>query len=696
MLMADVPEELRLAVQSHTLVPFVGAGLSLTVGRGAFPSWAELIERLAARLEREALAADARTVRDRLAARDYSGAAEHAVVALTEPRFYAEMRAAFDQRRLPDADLSAVEAVWRLQPRLVVTTNYESVLEWPFDHSRNQPYDPPTPRPERIYNDDAPALQAVAAGEAFDPPRVWHLHGSVRQPQKIVLTATQYAMLYGPDPRWPFARDVLRGVLTTRPLLFAGFSLRDPDVLAQLRAVLALTEGSGPVHYLLIEASERSAAEQAGLLKGDHVQVVTFDGFGAPMVQRLNQIADAAFPPADPVAAAPLAPDRAALVRGLRTTLAGLVLPPATVAEAYEQSKPTLWPPFPRSGDGVALLDAAVLRLAEGQRQSDTGAFPLVSFAAQLRAHVPNMAPLDEWIDRAGGVLASATDIRPPVAPVPDALVPYVLVRVLESPVSDGWSAQAWLFAGDDVPEPLFEEEQHYARGDSATLVADLTVELEDRDVDARDAVVAFLVPRRVLCEPVDEWRSSGLHREPAIGTRWAVTVRSLERASHPDGRLARRRVQRAWGRLKAATEPLAPLVDLAALATTPGAWAVRLDPADARDDRLVETLRKSGVGCVVLAAPPPACRGAAEDLLDAVLQAGVPVVVWMRGPAPADLRAEVERLVSQASVVRLPYRILDHRKGTDRGAGLTLLFDAADYAPPDQDDDNRAGLAQD
>ncbi|MCJ8269508.1 MAG: hypothetical protein MJK04_08905 [Psychrosphaera sp.] len=53
-----IPESLQKALQSHTLVPFVGAGLSMSVLRKdnkepLFPSWPQLLQLAADKLTKE-------------------------------------------------------------------------------------------------------------------------------------------------------------------------------------------------------------------------------------------------------------------------------------------------------------------------------------------------------------------------------------------------------------------------------------------------------------------------------------------------------------------------------------------------------------------------------------------------------------------------------------------------------------------
>src|SRR5262245_31030879 len=146
--MFQPPQSLVDAIRDRTLVPFVGAGLSVGAVHGLtpdkqFPDWNGLIRRLAGRLRDEQKAAAADQVEADLP--DTMAAAQRAVDNLGRRLFLDEMERAFGRARPPvGANLSAVQAVWRLQPRFVITTNYDLVLEWPWDRAEIQ----------RIHNDD--------------------------------------------------------------------------------------------------------------------------------------------------------------------------------------------------------------------------------------------------------------------------------------------------------------------------------------------------------------------------------------------------------------------------------------------------------------------------------------------------------------------------------------------------------------
>src|SRR5262249_27807573 len=134
-----IPRALREALEGGQVVPFVGAGVSMAVedsehpGQRLFPSWSQVLERAAFRLEEEQRPDDAQAVRSAIRKRTPSSLqaandARDGLRALWLPF----LREVFDPppKRAVPASLALAAEMWRLGSRLVVTTNYDRVLHW--------------------------------------------------------------------------------------------------------------------------------------------------------------------------------------------------------------------------------------------------------------------------------------------------------------------------------------------------------------------------------------------------------------------------------------------------------------------------------------------------------------------------------------------------------------------------------------
>ena len=320
--------------------------------------------------------------------------------------------------------------------------------------------------------------------------------------------------------------------------------------------------------------------------------------------------------------------------------------------------------------------------------------------AATGDEHDAHRAALRAWIESAINVLAhddSDRDRLRNTLALPDkapSQPPYVLVRVLSVAGEKPWSVQAWLFKGAISPTPLFDDEGSYASAESERLVADLLDAMARHDVSADDALVAFLLPRSLLREEIHRWRPTGpFGAEPALGATYAVTIRSLERSREDRFRKA---AAAQWRSLQSAQGAL-QFVDLANNAAPSGPAAVRITPAVRGGTGLVQRLRRWGISHAVVANESGA--GPYASLIDNVLQAGVPVILLVRNADTLsdDDSRELEQLITENPLLELPRRLRERRSQEEEraedglGCRVALLWEVADYLPPDQDRDNRA-----
>jgi hypothetical protein len=66
-----------------------------------------------------------------------------------------------------DVNLSLPKGIWNLRPSIVITTNYEDVLQWANAGS------------QRMLNDQHAELVDLFRASTPDRPIVWHLHGHI-------------------------------------------------------------------------------------------------------------------------------------------------------------------------------------------------------------------------------------------------------------------------------------------------------------------------------------------------------------------------------------------------------------------------------------------------------------------------------------------------------------------------------------
>ncbi|MGK3993558.1 SIR2 family NAD-dependent protein deacylase [Sorangium sp. So ce1024] len=323
--MIAIPKTLENALRDRYVVPFAGAGVSMTAqdrnGNRVFPSWAELLSGAATRLREDGKRPEANVVEGLLQKRtpDYFEAARYAREGMG-PGWYRYLRQALDppSHRIDPSSLSLARAVWQLPSKLVITTNYDQILR----HALDDPNDL-----VQLSVDATAELSAMLRDE-IDRPTVWHLHGFIQQPQRLILTPDGYRELYPSqedEVRYRAALQALRHLLAARTFLFIGFSLDDALFGNQIAWVQEAFGGAAGPHYMLVRAQELRDTQRR-LKDLSCIEFLPFESFGDPLVavvQALGAAGHERYAAAPPVADVPRAPSARASAPAVPTSSMG-------------------------------------------------------------------------------------------------------------------------------------------------------------------------------------------------------------------------------------------------------------------------------------------------------------------------------------------------------------------------------------
>lgn len=150
------------------------------------------------------------------------------------------------------------ETVLRLPFRHYLTTNYDSVLEKGYADVFAQPahsFD---------FNERTRLQALIDKSRTRDFPRtVVHVHGSVADPERIILTQDDYDARYQAE-NW--ATLALINIFTLYPCVFIGCGLADDD-LGPLRFLTAVLGGGSETKHFAIMQQPRAEDEAALRLK---------------------------------------------------------------------------------------------------------------------------------------------------------------------------------------------------------------------------------------------------------------------------------------------------------------------------------------------------------------------------------------------------------------------------------------------
>ena len=232
--MAYDPSYLASVIAREDTVVFVGSGVSAWSG---LPTWRGLLEQLAAFLPKVGQSPD--LVKRELENNDLLLAASYGFDRLTARERCDFLRSSL---RVPSAAPSQLHhALANLGTQCFITTNYDGLLEEALRETRPDDFFEVV-NPLQLL-EIASIVQARAKGFIFKP------HGDLSSCDSIVLTREDYRRLHG-DKR--NVLDAMRTLLVSRPVIFVGYSLRDPDFLL-VQDLLAASFGiSPPDHYALM------------------------------------------------------------------------------------------------------------------------------------------------------------------------------------------------------------------------------------------------------------------------------------------------------------------------------------------------------------------------------------------------------------------------------------------------------------
>jgi len=303
----NIPESLKKALKAKQVVPFVGAGVSMSVKKSPlepvmnedgtermdilgnsvfksiFPSWYEFLVGAADKLEKENKLPKATVVRSLLndLPLDYLEVAQRVYDGLGQKQWYELLLESFEINT-NSADAKSFELaklIWQIGSNLLVTTNIDLVLQVAYqEHHQVKILDTQSPEFAEVQRDWSPAR-----------PTVLHLHGHIDNKVNVVFTKSQYDDFYNKEKN-KAKIETLRNLFTQRTVLFIGYSLDDLFVLKELEKVNLIYEGGAGSYYVLIKESEKNNPNIPS-----YVEKIIFSDFGKPLeelVEELSRIAN--------------------------------------------------------------------------------------------------------------------------------------------------------------------------------------------------------------------------------------------------------------------------------------------------------------------------------------------------------------------------------------------------------------------
>jgi SIR2-like domain len=229
--------KLKKVLSEEDTILFIGSGISVWSG---LPTWTSMIEELARYVE--SLGGDQKIIRAELEKGDLLQAASYGIDFLTRQQIGKFIRSACRYGIAKPHEIH--RKIVTLGPRCFITTNYDDLIEQSLRlWQPNRFYAPP------VTNRHVTELAEIVHARAID--FVFKPHGDASDNESIVLTREQYRQLLPQGERY-VALDALKMLLASRPVVYLGFGLRDPD-FSYIRDLLLNTyKGAVRDHYAVM------------------------------------------------------------------------------------------------------------------------------------------------------------------------------------------------------------------------------------------------------------------------------------------------------------------------------------------------------------------------------------------------------------------------------------------------------------
>jgi NAD-dependent SIR2 family protein deacetylase len=228
-------DQLVQYLEAGTVVPFIGAGLSVA---GGFPSWKDHL-----RQQGRTAGIDKIHIEALLGNGHYETVIEEIETIRGRDVFTQEIRDVFSHTgNITDTTLRLTE----LFSNTVITTNYDRLIEQAFDTGQENAF--------QVIN----GLDALEKPDA-DRVTIIKLHGDIKNPTKCILSKNQYDTAYGGDQLdmvLPIPK-LLSYYYRNSSLLFLGCSLNNDRTIQVFRAVKeAIGDAVIPQHFSIEQAPE--------------------------------------------------------------------------------------------------------------------------------------------------------------------------------------------------------------------------------------------------------------------------------------------------------------------------------------------------------------------------------------------------------------------------------------------------------
>lgn len=277
----NVPRAITDAVRTRNLVPLIGAGFSRQASP-AYPGWETLLRNMTKYgCKRDWIAPDeGAEIEALLDKRSYLMAAQAIKQKFPYDDYYRFLEETFDTTDIMPAPVH--KALFKLNAPLILTTNYDMLLEDAYAIETRHNLLTWT-------GHNAPdVMNYLHRASSSRRPHLFKVHGSVGDPETIVLTEQDYSHLIHGQEGY---RMVLTAIFITRVVLMLGFSGDDPELRLLLEEIREAFNRRGEPDYIVLRRGILNRVERTRWREDLGIEVLEYDATdGDPEITELLEL----------------------------------------------------------------------------------------------------------------------------------------------------------------------------------------------------------------------------------------------------------------------------------------------------------------------------------------------------------------------------------------------------------------------
>lgn len=229
-------KDIKRIVATPGTVLFIGSGISIWSG---LPSWKSLILNLIDFLDENKL--DSKAIKKALENNDLISAASYGKMNLSNEQFKDFITKSCKYPAVLPHEV--YEKIIALGITYYITTNYDNLIELSlakWDSSKKYSI---------INNKQQLKIADIIQSQANNI--LFKIHGDVNEPESIILGKEDYRK-FQPEGELSYVLESLKILMLTRPVIYLGFGLKDPDFLFLRDSIFNTFKNSNIGHYAIM------------------------------------------------------------------------------------------------------------------------------------------------------------------------------------------------------------------------------------------------------------------------------------------------------------------------------------------------------------------------------------------------------------------------------------------------------------